>query len=147
MNEPTPRPGDQHDVTNERELAAGLAATPGYRYADRVGDELFVAGQVPHDADGDLLGRDDPAAQARACLDNLRTLVGVHGFDVGDIRHLTVYVVGEHQHLVDAWSATTEWFDAPVPPATLLGVNLLGHHDQLVEIDATIRRDPDPART
>ena len=133
---------NQPEDTNGREMSAGLAATPGYRYADRVGDELFVAGQVPHDADGDLVGRDDPAAQARACLDNLRTLVGVHDFGVGDIRHLTIYVVGERQHLVDAWRAVTEWFDAPVPPATLLGVNLLGHRDQLVEIDATIRRDP-----
>jgi hypothetical protein len=31
---------------NEREIAAGLAETPGYRHADEVGDRLFVAGQV-----------------------------------------------------------------------------------------------------
>ena len=139
MNSPTP-PRDES--INEAELAAGLAPTPGYRYASVVADELFVAGQVPLDRDGDLIGRDDPAAQATACLDNLRTLIGVHDFDLADIRHLTIYVVGEHQHLLDAWRAVTEWFAAPVPPATLLGVNLLGHADQFVEIDATIRRDP-----
>jgi enamine deaminase RidA (YjgF/YER057c/UK114 family) len=145
MNDPPPRPSDGlGDETNDKELAAGLAATPGYRYADPVGDELFVAGQVPLDGDGNLTGRDDPAAQARACLDNLRTLVSVHEFGIGDVRHLTIYVVGEHRHLLEAWRAITEWFAAPVPPATLLGVNLLGHSDQLVEIDATIRRHPSP---
>jgi enamine deaminase RidA (YjgF/YER057c/UK114 family) len=123
---------------NAAEVAAGLAPTPGYRYADRVGDRLFVAGQVPLVRDGDLVGRGDPAVQARTCLDNLELLVGVHGARIGDVRHLTVYVVGDHQHLVDAWAAVAQWFGGSVPPATLLGVHVLGHDDQLVEIDATI---------
>ena len=127
---------------NDAELAAGLAPTPGYRYAEAVGGQLFVAGQVPQDAEGALVGDGDPGAQATSCLDNLRTLVEVHGFGVDDVRHLTIYVVGEHQNLLDAWSAVTAWFDGPVPPATLLGVNDLGHTGQLVEIDATILRSP-----
>ncbi len=32
---------------NEVELQAGLPVTPQYRYAQRVGKQLFVAGQVP----------------------------------------------------------------------------------------------------
>jgi len=125
---------------NEDESAAGLAATPGYRYAEVVGDQLFVAGQVPHDSDGVLLGAGDPAAQASACLDNLRRVLQVHGFDHPDIRRLVVYVVGEQQNLSTAWSAVRGWFGGEVPPATLLGVNLLGYEHQLVEIDATIVR-------
>lgn len=131
---------------NDAEVSAGLAPTPGYRYADLDSDRLVVAGQVPLDHGGILVGRDDPAVQARTCLDNLDVLVGVHGFGIGDVRHLTVYVVGEHRHLVDAWGAVAEWFGDAVPPATLLGVNLLGHLDQLVEVDATIVRRPvDPS--
>ncbi|MEO1060166.1 MAG: RidA family protein [Actinomycetota bacterium] len=125
---------------NDAELEAGLAPTPGYRYADAVGDHLYVAGQVPFDAAGTLLGEDDPAAQTRACLDNLLLLLGVHGFALDDVRHLTIHVVGPHQHLLDAWSAVTGWFDDSVPPATLLGAHLLGHTGQLVEVDATIHR-------
>ena len=125
---------------NDEELAAGLAPTPGYRYADVVGDRLFVAGQVPHAEDGALVGLGDPHQQATQCLDNLRTLVEVHGLDVDDVRQLTIYVVGEHENLTTAWDAVTDWFDGPVPPATLLGVNDLGYRDQLVEIDATVIR-------
>ena len=140
--------GHQDGGVNDAEESAGLASTPGYRYADRAGDRLVVAGQVPLDRNGVLVGRNDPAVQARTCLDNLELLVGVHGFGIDDVRHLTVYVVGEHQHLVDAWAAVTGWFgDAArlgdsVPPATLLGVHLLGHGGQLVEIDAVIVRRP-----
>ncbi len=123
---------------NADELEAGLAPTPMYRYADVVGDELFVAGQVPLDAAGDLVGESNPTVQTTQCLNNLRTLVELHGFAISDIRQLTLYVVGEHQNLLDAWSAMTAWWDNDVPPATLLGVNKLGYGTQLVEVDARI---------
>lgn len=125
---------------NELETEAGLPATVNYRYADLVGDELFVAGQVPHDADRQIVGAGDPSAQAVQCLDNLANLIGLHGFGLTDLRHMTVYVVGEQQNLAEAWQAVTSWFDGDVPPATLLGVHLLGHEGQLVEIDARIRK-------
>lgn len=126
---------------NDAELEAGLAPTPSYRYADKVGNRLFVAGQVPLDQNGTLVGVGDPRRQAEVCLDNLRTLVEVHGFALTDVRQLTVYVVGEHHYLLDAWDGVTQWFVNEVPPATLVGVQLLGYGDQLVEIDATVARE------
>jgi enamine deaminase RidA (YjgF/YER057c/UK114 family) len=126
---------------NDKERAQGLADTPGYRYAERVGSQLFVAGQVPLDSEGCIVGVGDPAVQARTCLDNLRLLLMVHALGDLDIRQLTVYVSGEHASLVIAWEAVTEWFDGNVPPATLLGVNCLGYQNQLVEIDATVVAD------
>lgn len=132
--------GTSADV-NAAELAAGLVPTPSYRYADTVGNRLLLAGQVPIDEQGNLIGVDDPKRQAGVCLDNLRTLVEVHGFALADVHQLTIYVVGEHQRLLDAWEGITEWFANDVPPATLLGVNLLGYGDQLVEIDATVERE------
>ncbi|ASC72586.1 hypothetical protein XM38_035440 [Halomicronema hongdechloris C2206] len=93
---------------------------------------------MPHDADGNLVGIGSPQAQANQCLQNLRILMNLYGFGDRDIRPLKIYVVGDHANLTEAWKAVTEWFDNTVPPATLLGVNLLGHENQLVEIDATI---------
>ena len=127
---------------NESEVGAGLAQTSNYRYADRVGNRLFVAGQVPRDAGANVIGHGDPAAQARQCLTNLSTLIAHHGFSTDDIHHLTVYVVGPQQSLRDAWAEVASWFGHNVPPATLLGVALLGYTDQLVEIDAVVERRP-----
>lgn len=125
---------------NRLEDEAGLPATVNYRYAERVGDELFVAGQVPQDQNREIVGLGTPGPQATACLNNLRKLIELHGFSVSDVRHLTVYVVGAQENLTEAWRAVEAWFDNSVPPATLLGVNLLGHAGQLVEIDARIRQ-------
>ncbi len=125
---------------NEGEIEAGLAQTSNYRYADRVGNRLFVAGQVPVDARRNVVGIDDPAAQARQCLANLVTLITHHGYRRDDVHQLTVYVVGPHDNLIRAWGEVTSFFESDVPPATLLGVTLLGHAGQLVEIDAVIER-------
>lgn len=123
---------------NEAELNAGLSATPQYRYADRLGNQLFVAGQVPLDSHGHLVGPQDPGAQALQCLRNLERLLAVHEFQVRDIRQLVVYVIGDQASLSAAWSAVAGWFGGQVPPATLLGVAELGYVGQLVEIDATV---------
>lgn len=123
---------------NESEVAAGLAASPGYRYADRVGDELVVAGQVPRDSAGELVAPDDAVAQVAKCFDNLKLLVSAHDFDLGDVRHITIYVVGEQTDLTVAWEATMEWWGGEVPPATLLGVSKLGYQYQVIEIDARV---------
>ena len=118
----------------------GLAPTPGYLYAQQVADQLFVAGQVPLAEDGTLVGKDDAQAQAHQCLHNLFSLIEQHGFAATDIRQLTIYVVGDGVRLVAAWEAVRGWFDAAVPPATLLGVATLGYEGQLVEVGAVVLR-------
>jgi len=125
---------------NEVELVAGLPQTANYRYGDVVGNRLYAAGQVPVDGDNQVVGIGDVAAQARQCIDNLRALVAVHGFTADDVHQLTVYVVGDHDALLAAWAEVSNAFDHNVPPATLLGVSVLGFTDQLVEIDAQIER-------
>jgi enamine deaminase RidA (YjgF/YER057c/UK114 family) len=125
---------------NEAELAAGLAPTPNYRYADVLGDRMFVAGQVPMDGSGELVGEGDVGVQAERCLTNLFLLLETHHFVPDDIHHLTVYVVGPHANLQGAWAAIDRRFDSNVPPATLLGVQCLGYASQLVEVDARIER-------
>jgi enamine deaminase RidA (YjgF/YER057c/UK114 family) len=125
---------------NEREIAAGLAATPGYRYADVVDGRLYLAGQVPQDESGEIVDQGHPSGQAARCLQNLRAVVEANGFEVADVRRLTIYVVGGAGELADAWRAVVDWFSGEVPPATLLAVALLGHRGQLVEVDADVER-------
>ncbi|WP_082485913.1 MULTISPECIES: RidA family protein [unclassified Acidovorax] len=123
---------------NEAEIASGLPSTPHYKYAQQVGSQLFLAGQVPQAADGSIVAPGDPCAQASQCLANLNKVLALHGFATPDIRRLVVYVVGEQGDLTAAWCAVTKHFGGQVPPATLLGVARLGYPGQVVEIDATV---------
>ena len=127
---------------NNKEIQAGLSVTPGYYYAKQIGAQLFVSGQVPNDVAGDIVGINDPYAQAKQCLNNLELLLTVHNFQCIDIKQLTIYVVGKRSNLHSAWNAVSEKFSEAVPPATLLGVNTLGYDKQLVEIDAVVVKGP-----
>ncbi|MBV7540559.1 RidA family protein [Acidovorax sp. sic0104] len=125
---------------NEAELTAGMSVTPQYQYAQRVANQLFVAGQVPHDSQGNLVGAGNAFVQASQCLRNLNLVLTVHDFTLADVRKIVVYVVGEQEQLSAAWKATTEFFAGQVPPATLLGVARLGYAGQWVEVDATVMK-------
>ncbi len=123
---------------NKIEIKAGLPETDDYLYAKRNKNQLFVSGQVPNNSNGELVGKSDPYKQAQQCLMNLELLIKAHKFNKADIQHLTIYVVGDRENLANAWQAVKEAFPNGVPPATLLGVALLGYSDQLVEVDAQI---------
>lgn len=126
---------------NEIEEKAGLPATPGYRYAKHIGTQLYISGQVPHNKSGVIVAISNPYEQAQQCLANLELLLGCYHFGKSDIQHITIYVVGNRDNLSEAWKAVQHYFKGIVPPATLLGVTLLGHENQLVEIDATITKN------
>ena len=111
----------------------------GFAYSAAVapGPLVFTAGISPLDGDGAVVAADDVAGQTRRCLEILRTVLADQDCSFADIVKLTVYVVERvHPDLVVAWQAVAAEFDAPVPPAMLMGVTGLGYADQLVELEA-----------
>lgn len=120
----------------------GLAEPAGYVHLATVtGARLvFVAGQVPLDEKGELIGSGDPLAQARQCLRNLATCLAEAGANPEDVVRTTVYVVAtERASLGRVWHEllASELGAALRAPATLLGVAELGYPGQLVEIECT----------
>lgn len=119
-----------------------LFPPPDYSHAAVVeaGERLvFLAGAVPLDAAGALIGADDRAAQARQVLANMRAALAAVGSDLGRVFSSTVYVVGtDPAELEEAWAVVSgsELAGGPAGPhaSTLLGVSALGYPGQLVEI-------------
>jgi 2-iminobutanoate/2-iminopropanoate deaminase len=98
----------------------------------RVGDLLFVSGQVPKDpATGELTG-DDVASQTRAVLRNLSLALEAAGASLADVVSVTAYL-----SRIEEWAAFNEeyakHFTPPYPARTTLGAGL---HGFLVEISA-----------
>jgi enamine deaminase RidA (YjgF/YER057c/UK114 family) len=61
--------------------------TPAQPYTPvvRVGNTIYVAGQVPYDADRNIVGVGDPARQAEQCWKNIETCLKAAGASLGDI--------------------------------------------------------------
>jgi enamine deaminase RidA (YjgF/YER057c/UK114 family) len=126
----------------ERSNVPGLAQPPGYTHLATVREArlVFIAGQVPLNERGELVGPGDAIAQARQCLGNLAVCLAAAGATPGDVVRTTVYVAVEERALLGrVWQALVDSELSAVvrAPATLLGVRLLGYEGQLVEIECT----------
>ncbi|GAA0696447.1 hypothetical protein GCM10010193_58940 [Kitasatospora atroaurantiaca] len=119
-----------------------LFPPPGYAHTAVVepGERLaFLAGAVPLDADGKLVGPGDFAAQARQVLANLETALDSVGSSLPLVVASTVYVVADAPGpLSEVWDVVNASGLAAGPhTSTLLGVACLGYTGQLVEITVT----------
>lgn len=112
-----------------------------YSAALRVADWLIIAGQAPIDADGNVVGRGDPAAQWRQCLTNVKALVEEAGGTMADVVHTDIYVTDMRHHLAHS-GIRREFFQEPYPTATVVGVTALAHEDWLIEIEASAYLGP-----
>ncbi|MEU7892934.1 RidA family protein [Nonomuraea sp. NPDC049152] len=118
-----------------------LFPPPGYAHAGVVeaGRRLaFMAGAVPLDEKGDLVGPSDLAAQTEQVLANLETALRAVGSELGRVLASTVYVVSDDPaDLSTVWRVVRASGLSVGPHAsTLLGVACLGYPGQLVEITA-----------
>lgn len=119
---------------------AGLAAPKGH-YSHGVvvsaTETLYVAGQVPLDSTGNLVGRGDPAAQAKQVLENLRTVAEAAGARLEDIAKTSVFLV-DLAHRPAVGEVRRRFFSGAPPANTLLVVESLASPDFLVEIEAIV---------
>ncbi|TLS42517.1 RidA family protein [Streptomyces montanus] len=119
-----------------------LFPPPTYSHASVVeaGTRLaFLAGSVPLDADGNIVGVGDPVRQAEQVMANLCEQLHAIGSDLEHVAYTDVYVVtSEPTVLSQVWDVVAASGLSTGPhSSTLLGVACLGYTGQLVEITAT----------
>lgn len=126
----------------------GLARPAGtYSHVARVraGELLFIAGQVPVNAGGKLVGRDDFEAQARQVFRNIRVALKSAGADYRNVVQFTTYLVNSRDipKLRQFRERNYPRFfpDGKYPPNTLLVVDRLANEDMLLEIAAIAALD------
>jgi enamine deaminase RidA (YjgF/YER057c/UK114 family) len=109
-------------------------AIVGYCRATRVGDKIVVAGTTAM-KDGELVGRGDPAAQARQALETISQALLQLNSSLDDIVRYRIYLTN-----IEHWAAIapvmSETFGRIHPVNTLVAVAALIDPDMLVEIEA-----------
>ena len=109
-----------------------------YSYSASTPDgSVFTAGACPLDSEGKLVAAGDLVAQTELTLKNLFAALSEAGCEPEHVVKTTIYVATTRQpDLVAAWEVVKEAFGSDRPPSTLVGVTVLGHSGQLVEIEA-----------
>ena len=110
--------------------------TKGYSQAVRIGNTLYVSGQVPKDRSDRIVGVGDFEAQARQVYATLRAVLEAAGGSLDDVVKITTFLT--RQDLFEDWRRIrAEVFKGEAHPAsTLVVVASLSHLDYLVEIEA-----------
>ena len=100
---------------------------------------FFIAGQTALDAGGNLIGRNDFAAQADQVFRNLAVALAAVGCTVANLVKLTVFL-RDMNDLAAYREARNRFFATVSPPAapavTLVEVSRLYGPDFLIEIEA-----------
>lgn len=115
--------------------------THGYSQAFRVGDEIRISGQMPHDEAGELVGLGDPEAQAAAVFANLDRVLKGCGAARPQVVETKIYAVDLARNFTAISQAHREFFAGHWPASSAFGVVELVLPGQLYEVCATVRTD------
>ena len=113
----------------------------GYSQAIRVGEEIRISGQMPHDALGELVGPGDPAAQATAVFENLDRVLRSYGARRSQVVETKIYAVDLGRNFSAVSAAHREFFGAHWPASSAFGISELVLPGQIYEVSATVRLD------
>jgi 2-iminobutanoate/2-iminopropanoate deaminase len=119
-----------------------LASRPVLSHAaDAVagGGLLFVAGILPVEASGALVGDGDVGAQTTYVLDDLEAILAAGGCTLADVARLSVFVT-DIDDAPEVIAAQRSAFGDVRPAGTLVGVRGLAIPGARVEVDAVAVR-------
>jgi len=112
------------------------AAIGVYSQAVRVGNTIWVSGQIPLDPATKELVKGDIEAQIRQVFENLKAIVAAAGATFDDVVKATVFLIDlSHFGLVNKVMA--EYFREPYPARAAVGVAALPRGAQ-VEVECIV---------
>jgi 2-iminobutanoate/2-iminopropanoate deaminase len=117
----------------------GLLNNPRYSHVVEVdkGKLVYLAGQMPLDEKGQLVGKGDFKSQAVRTWDNILLALKAVGLDVSDIIKINSYVVDLPANTAAYREARTPYLKegTALPASTVVGVTSLAVEGQLIEVE------------
>jgi reactive intermediate/imine deaminase len=97
------------------------AAIGPYSQAVRVGDTVYLSGQIPLDPDSGLLVQGDISTQARRAFDNLTAVCQAAGGSLNQVARLGLYLT-DLGDFAAVNAVMGEYFEAPYPARSTIEV-------------------------
>lgn len=100
-------------------------------------ETLYMSGQVARAPSGDVVG-DAIEPQTRRAFENVEAILDEVDADFADVAKVTSYLTAIHDDYDGYKAVFAEFFDAPYPCHTMLGVEALAHPDLRVELEVEV---------
>jgi 2-iminobutanoate/2-iminopropanoate deaminase len=107
----------------------------GYSQAVKVGDTLYLSGQVSHDDKGNIVGVENMEVQMRQAWANVAKLLKDYGATIANVVDEVIFVTDIEAALTAAVKVRPEVFEGrPVVASTLVQVSRLAFPELMIEI-------------
>jgi enamine deaminase RidA (YjgF/YER057c/UK114 family) len=115
----------------------------GYAQAVKVGDTIYVSGQVSHDEEGNIIGLKDMEAQMRQAYTNIQKILAQYGATMDNVVDEVLYVTDMDTAFAAAVKCRQEIFSGhPVVASTIVQIQRLAFHELMIEIRCVAKLDP-----
>lgn len=116
----------------------------GYAQAVRVGNTIYLAGQVSHDDNGSIVGVSDMEKQMRQAYANIRKVLARYGATIDNIVEETLFVTRMDEAFAARTACRQEVFGGHTELAsTIVQVERLAFPELMVEIKCTAQLVPE----
>ena len=107
----------------------------GYSQAVKVGDTIYLSGQISHDETGEIVGVGDVEAQIRQAYVNIKKLLAEYGAGVENIVDETWFVTDIEAGDAEAGTLRKEIYSgSPVVALTVVQIERLAFPELMIEI-------------
>lgn len=107
----------------------------GYAQAVKVGDTIFLSGQVSHDEKGSIVGIGNMEVQMRQAYSNIQKLLALYGATMDSIVDETLYVTDMDAAFAAASKCRHDIFSgSPIVASTIVQIQRLAFPDLMIEI-------------
>ena len=102
------------------------------------GKTIYISGQVPVNANGEIVGKGELKVQVKQVYENLKLCLAAAGATFNDVVKMNTYVVNyEPEYITTIREVRSGYLSSKNPPAsTLAGVQALYHPDVMIEVEA-----------
>ncbi len=117
---------------------------PGWKWDDnfplaqglKIGNFLFLSGQVAVDSEGQVIGKEDLRAQTRQVFENMKTILEQAGATFDNIVKMTTYFTTDVRKYEDYFAVRREYFKDSKPASTGVQVTALAFEGLMLEVEA-----------
>jgi 2-iminobutanoate/2-iminopropanoate deaminase len=107
----------------------------GYTQAVKVGDTIYMSGQVSHDDKGNIVGRGEMETQMRQTYENIQRLLTQYGATLKNVVNEVLFVTDMDAAFAAAVKCRQEIFSgAPIIASTIVQIQRLAFPELMIEI-------------
>ncbi len=105
-----------------------------FSHGVRAGDTIWVSAQAGHDAEGRIVGANDPEAQCRVIFERLEAVLEAGGAKLSDVVMVRGFL-RRREYIQVTWKVRKEVFGEHRPASTSLIVSDLEHDGALMSFE------------